>query len=173
MQKFLEDLSSPYFWLTAGFFALLVNIVSSYIKSPMDRAFGKVNKTWLIRTKQREKRLYDLCDAMADPEYLAYVRWASHMTAWGMIFQTLCAFFAGALALATKYASFQAAPESRTTLLYCGYVFIALAVWSLYRLYTRMTTLMLQERALRLYEELRRPPKEWLGAVRKNDKQRE
>ena len=41
MQKFLEDLSSPYFWLTAGFFALLVNIVSSYIKSPMDRAFGK------------------------------------------------------------------------------------------------------------------------------------
>ena len=40
-QRLAADVQSPYWWFTAVLLALLVNLLSSYLKEPLDRWFSK------------------------------------------------------------------------------------------------------------------------------------
>ena len=49
MDEILNSFSSPAWWFSAVFLAVLVNVVSAYLKSPIDKLFSKVFATWRSR----------------------------------------------------------------------------------------------------------------------------
>jgi hypothetical protein len=152
MDKLLADLASPYFWLTAGLFALIVNIASSYLKTPMDRAFGRVSNSWLLRTKRQQLRLEELTAAVEDPEYRAYLRWVSMMTVADVFLQMLFCFAssAGLLVMGTIV-------RELPWVGFVTYLMGASLAFSTYRLIVGLRQLALQERALHWHEQRRQP----------------
>lgn len=50
MKEILDSISSPAWIFSTVLVALLVNIVSAYLKSPIDRFLSKVNTAWRNRT---------------------------------------------------------------------------------------------------------------------------
>ena len=57
LEKFAIDLSSPYWWASVVVVGLVVNIVSAYLKSPLDRIFGSVSHRWKAKTERQKEEL--------------------------------------------------------------------------------------------------------------------
>ena len=75
MTEFLINLSSVAWWISVVFVGLLINLVSAYIKPPIDMLGSKLSSAWRNRTVRSARRLTDAVDAaVADPSKLAHLQ---------------------------------------------------------------------------------------------------
>lgn len=58
MDKLLQDMSSIYWWISVVIVGLVINLVSSYLKPPLDALGGKTFHAWKAKS-DRAKRLHD------------------------------------------------------------------------------------------------------------------
>lgn len=53
MEEFSKVLSSPYWWLSAVVVGILINLVSAYIKGPIDQLLSHISVAWRTRSEKR------------------------------------------------------------------------------------------------------------------------
>jgi len=53
MDEFAKILASPYWWLSVVVVGILINLVSAYIKEPIDWLFSHISVAWRTRTEKR------------------------------------------------------------------------------------------------------------------------
>lgn len=160
MQKFLDDIASGYFWLAVVMVGLVINLASAYIKDPMDRAFGKVSKTWRVRTQRQKAKLDRLVDALSDDEYRAHIRWMSHMYATRTILLALVAVVSAATSVLVS-PGLKGVPQGDRVLsvgsAFQGFL-VGVSCGAAYGMLVALRADVLQTRALRMFNELRFPP---------------
>jgi len=75
MENFLQDITSPHFLLTAGVFAILVNIVSTFLVRPLDKLCQLMSQSALERRRAKDrafqKQAYDLAMNPEDFPFMA------------------------------------------------------------------------------------------------------
>jgi hypothetical protein len=72
MQEILVNLGSSAWWFSTIVIALAVNIVSSYMKAPLDKGMSKVSLAWRDRSMRSRKEFSDAVTKLAgSPEHLA------------------------------------------------------------------------------------------------------
>ena len=54
--KLISDFASPYWWVTVVVVGLLINLVSAYLKNPIDQFFSKSSQWWRKRSAARTDR---------------------------------------------------------------------------------------------------------------------
>ena len=75
MTELLNNLSSVGWWISVVLVGLLINLVSAYIKSPIDKLGSKLSSAWRHRTEQSALRLIAAVEvAVADPSNLAHLQ---------------------------------------------------------------------------------------------------
>ena len=76
MDKFIQDVSSVYWWMAVFFVGILINLVSAYLKPSTDTALGKVFSWWRNRTlsqRRSHEALLALLKGDKDQQTLALV----------------------------------------------------------------------------------------------------
>lgn len=69
MEEIRSSFSSPAWWFSAVFLAILVNVLSAYLKSPIDKLLSKISATWRNRNEAaRAKYLEKLNQVAASSE---------------------------------------------------------------------------------------------------------
>ncbi len=75
MTDFHNTLFSAGWWISVVFVGLLINLVSAYIKSPIDKLGSKLSSAWRNRTERSVRRLIAAVNgAVADPSNLAHLQ---------------------------------------------------------------------------------------------------
>ena len=56
MDELLKTLASPAWWVTAVVFGLVINLVSAYIKPPIDGLLSRISERWRQRTEEARSK---------------------------------------------------------------------------------------------------------------------
>jgi hypothetical protein len=59
IDKFAHDLQSGYWWITVVLVGFVINILSAYLKSPIDRIISSFSSVRRLRNEQRSARIED------------------------------------------------------------------------------------------------------------------
>lgn len=77
MDKFLQDISSSYWWLGVVLVGVVINILSSYLRRLMENNFSKFSQFWQTRRQSRIddfNRRVDLLKKDADLKFVYALR---------------------------------------------------------------------------------------------------
>jgi hypothetical protein len=75
MTELINNLSSVSWWIGVVIVGVLINLVSAYIKSPIDKLGSKLSSAWRNRSERSTRRLIAAVNAaVEDPSNLAHLQ---------------------------------------------------------------------------------------------------
>jgi len=69
MNELIQTLSSPVWWFSVVIVGILINLVSAYLKSPIDSRLSKISTWWRQRTEQQKAEQEALMNRLANSEH--------------------------------------------------------------------------------------------------------
>jgi hypothetical protein len=155
MEKFLTETGTWYFWLALVLLPYLLGLLSTASYGPISKSVktgaSKVEQTFILRSKKAQARLYDLCNALQEPEFREHVRWYSIMTLGAMLFEVLLIMGLIAMGLFLK-------TSDSPLMTNASWAMMILAGWTTWMAGKSTRKLIFYQRGLIMYEDLRLPP---------------
>ena len=65
MEKFIEDITSAYWWVAVVVVGVVINILSAYIRNGLETRLAKVSSFWAARKESREQRRSELIELLS------------------------------------------------------------------------------------------------------------
>lgn len=81
MEEFLKSLGSINWWLGVVFVGLLLNVLSAYLKSPIDRLLNSASKAWRNRSEASKKRSNAYIEQLRGSQELRQECWEQEIRA--------------------------------------------------------------------------------------------
>jgi hypothetical protein len=69
MNDLIEILSSPIWWFSVVVVGILINLISAYLKSPIDKNLSKVSTWWRQRTEQQKVREQEFINRLINDQH--------------------------------------------------------------------------------------------------------
>lgn len=73
MNAFVESLVTPGFWLSVVLVSVVLNVVSGYIKSAIDRIFSSISIRWQRRSEESRKRRKEIVNFLQSDQHAQLV----------------------------------------------------------------------------------------------------
>jgi hypothetical protein len=70
LDDFLKGLASPSWWMGVVIVGIIINVLSAYLKKPLDKLFGSISSGWRERSERKSKERNDLIDTLKSDESL-------------------------------------------------------------------------------------------------------
>jgi hypothetical protein len=68
MEKFIDDISSLYWWLAVVVVGILINVVSTYIRTGLEINLAKISTYWARKKDSRERKQEQLIALLSDSD---------------------------------------------------------------------------------------------------------